>query len=62
MSEHPLFAFEFDNHIFYDLSPFSPANVKNECMNDKCMRANWNHRLKTLLKIKAYFIDFHRIT
>ena len=28
MSEHPLFAFKFDNHIFYDLSPLSLAGMK----------------------------------
>ena len=32
MTEHPLFAFEFDNHIFYDLSRFSLVDMKNECM------------------------------
>ena len=38
MSEHPLFTFEFDNHIFYDLPPFSLAGMKNESMdNDACM-------------------------
>ena len=30
MSEHPLFASEFDNHIIYDLSPFSLAGMKCE--------------------------------
>ena len=58
MKEHFLFAFQFDNHIFCDLSPFSLVGVKNECTNDKCMSANWNSRPKTLLKIKAHFIDF----
>ena len=28
MSEHPLFASKFDNHIFYDLSRFSLAGMK----------------------------------
>ena len=28
MSEHPLFASEFDNHIFYDLSRFSLPDMK----------------------------------
>ena len=35
MSEHPLFASEFDNRIFYDLSRFSLAGMKkNGCMID----------------------------
>ena len=28
------FTSKFDNHIFYDLSPFSLAGMKNECMID----------------------------
>ena len=58
MKAHFLFASKFDNQIFCDLSPFSLAGVKNECTNDKCMRANWNSRPKTLLKITTHFIDF----
>ena len=34
ISEHPFFASKFDNHIFYDLSRFSLAGMKNGCMID----------------------------
>ena len=61
MKEHFLFAFQFDNHIFCDLSPFSLTGMENECMYDKFTRANWNLHPKTLLKIKAHFIDFIRL-
>ena len=61
MNEHPLFAFEFDNHIFYDLSPISLADMKDECMdNDACMQIGslvQRHRSK----IKSLFIDFKRL-
>ena len=50
MSEYPLFASKFDNHIFYDLSRFSLAGIKNECMN-----ADLEFSPKTMLKIKEPF-------
>ena len=34
MSEHPLFASEFDIHIFYDLSPLSLAGMNVKCMDN----------------------------
>ena len=57
MSEHPLFASEFDNHIFCDLPPFSLAGMKNECMdNDACMQ--FGSSPKDIAQNKSLFIDF----
>ena len=57
MSERPLFTSKFDNHIFYDLSPFSLAGIKMDVwmMMHVC-------KLETLPKDiaqnKGLFIDF----
>ena len=57
MSEHPLFAFKFDNHIFYDLSPFSLAGMKNGCMgDDACMQIG--NLAQRHCSNKGLFIDF----
>ena len=60
MSEHPLFASKFDNHIFYDLSPFSLAGMKNGCMgNDACMQIG--NLAQRYCSKKSLFIDFKRL-
>ena len=63
MSEHPLFAFEFDNHIFYDLSPLSLAGMKCEmyekmmhvCKLKQCHGCNQtdNETINTDINIKS---------
>ena len=57
MSEHPLFASKFDNHIFYDLSPFSLAGEKMDVwvMMHVCKLET---SPKDIAQNKGLFIDF----